>query len=338
MRAAAPRAATLPRRRSALMLPRFVAPALVLALPCAAQSLEDLRRDLRQRLGEVHFAQALGGLVLASDELELSGAKFDFHDESDTELVALVLPFQRTLRPFADERFGLYLEGAVGHARATQRSSDLYSGRLPGFETAVDTDWSTYSALVGVGLSYDLTPTLQVSAIGDLGLAYLSNDADYSGPGAAVTAAIADGIAFNWDALASCHGTAARVDWSCPLDDERELELIARYDLRWTDTLSSDDPAQDFATRLQWLTLRGDVTGPTGIELLGGQLGWRGILGYRAFLEGDLFGAEDFFQIGGALELAEQQALPLLGGMSLSAGIFVGAELSGWIVGFNVSF
>jgi hypothetical protein len=114
--------------------------------------------------------------------------------------------------------------------------------------------------------------------------------------------------------------------------------VIARYDIRWTRTIQEDDQAQAFNSRMQLVTLRGDVTGPTGLEPFGRKLGWRATAGYRGFLEGDLFDVEHVFQIGGALELDMTDVLPVGTRASFGGAWLFGDGLTGWTLGVGVSF
>jgi hypothetical protein len=317
---------------------RWVLAATLAAGLCPAQSLDDARDFVRDSLRDVHFAKSFAGLVLMADELELSAANYRFDNESDTELTVLALPFQRTLRPWGEDAIGLHVEGALGYARARERTDDLYGGTLPGAETAVEVDWTTWGGLVGVGPVFDLGPGLTFAPIANLGLSRLESDAHYSGPGAGLSASLFDGIAFNWDALALSGGAAARVDWRGGLGGELEFELIGRYDLRWTQTIDAEDEAQEFSERTQLLTLRGDLVGPTGLRLLERPLRWRGTVGYRRALEGSLYGCEEMFLLGGGVELATAGELPLFSNLSLSGAAIFGDGVTGWTVGLGFSF
>jgi hypothetical protein len=309
-----------------------------LAAPSPAQTIDDVRDTLRSSLRDVHFAKSFAGLVLLADELELAAANYRIDDAVDTELSVFALPFQRTFRPFGADAVGLHLEGSLGWARASQRTDDLYSGLFPGGTTSVETDWTTYGGLLGAGLEFELGSGLTFTPILDVALARIENEADYGGPGAALTATLFDGIAFNWSALALSAGPAARIDWSGPLGETHEFSLIARYDLRWTGTIDADDPAQEFSVRSQMLTCRGDLVGPTGIEVFERPLRWRATVGYRRFVEGSLFGADDLFQLGGGLEVATGDLLPAIGGLSLSGALIVGDGIDGWTLGLSASF
>ena len=316
-----------------------VAALLALAAASSAQTLDDFRRSLSEGLRQAQFASSFGGLIFLSDELELSGARYriDGGSGSDTTISTIAFPFRNTFRPWGEEATGLYVEGTLGYAQASIRTGDLYEGALPGLETAVNSELTTYGGLLGLGAQFEIGEGLSFTPILNGGLARIDSHADYDGPGASVSSALLDGIAFNWDGWTRSLGTAARIDWLQPLGEEHELELVGRYDLRWTETFDTDDVAQEFSSRLQLVTLRADVVGPTGFSAFGHPVGWRGMVGYRNFAEGDLFGVRHLVLLGGALEL-EAEELPLGRTVSLSGAVIVGDDVKGFTLGVGVAF
>jgi hypothetical protein len=168
-------------------------------------------------------------------------------------------------------------------------------------------------------------------------VARIESDADYGGPGAGFTAALADGLAFNWEGTTLTSGGAARLDWVPSVGEHYDVEVVGRYDLRWTRTVDADDSAQEFSSRCQLLTLRADVVGSTDLRPFGHRLGWRAIAGYRRFLEGDLFDVRGLVQLGGALELDVGESLPACRTLSLNAGLVLGEDVTGWSLGIGAS-
>ena len=118
------------------------------------------------------------------------------------------------------------------------------------------------------------------------------------------------------------------------------MEAILRYDLFQSETLHSTDIAQDVSTDSQRLTARLDFTGPTGWEVFESPLGWRTGLGYRRFLgdTGDAIGFDDFIEVGAGLELNVLDRVPLASQFSLSGSLIYGENITGWSLGFGVSF
>lgn len=61
-------------------------------------------------------------------------------------------------------------------------------------------------------------------------------------------------------------------------------------------------------------------------------------VGYRWFLEGDLFGIEGYLQVGGGLELPTGDDLPLGKGIALTGAAILGHDISSWTVGISLDF
>lgn len=313
--------------------------ALVAAAPAAAQDLTGIRNQLRQDLASTNFAQGLLGLVMLSDELELGSATYEVDDGSSTDVKTYSLPFHTTVDVFGAERPRLHVEGTLGWAEARQGAADLFGGQLPGSEAAVDTKWTTYGALLGLGLQFQPLPDLLVTPIVDLGVSRLENDTRFNGPGAGLASALTDGIAFNWDAMTLTYGGALRAAWRRPLSERYRLEASGRYDLRWNDAFATDDPAQDFTARTQMLTVRGDLFGPAGFDLFEKPVEWQLTSAYRAFVEGDLFGVDGYVQFGASLLIhTGDKGLPGTGGFALGGDVMIGDDFEGWAVGFRVLF
>ena len=300
-----------------------------------AQSLDDIRDVIRQSLRDSHAAKSFAGLVVLSEELELSGARLDFDDAGNTEMWALTLPIHESFDLGAG-RPGFYLEGSLGYVETTQYALDVWEGTLPGFETRVDSEWRTYGGLIGTGLEFQVANNLTFTPIVDVGIARIENDTDYSGPGAAATAALADGIVFNYDLWTWTAGPAGRIAWQKPLGDGIRLEVVSRYDIRWVGSLDEDDDAQEFTTRSQIGTVRADLTGPTGLQPFGGDLRWRATGAVRQFFEGDLWDSESIVQVGGALEL--EADLPIGRAIGIEAAAVIGDNVNGWILGMSLVF
>lgn len=307
---------------------------LSLAMPAFAQptSLPDLQGfDVRN----AHFARSFAELLTISNELELAASHYEVDDEAGTEVDVLALPFSEVFSPWGEKAVvGIHTEGVVGYANASEFLDDIFRGNQPGYETAVDCDWSTISGLAGIGPQFTVAKGLTLTPLVDIGVGHIANDTDYSGPGEEIAAELADGILFNWDAWTFTRGLAFRAEWTTPLTERHTLSLLARYDARWTETFETDDFVQEFDARSQLLTARAEVTGPTSLLVLGRPLEWRATLGYRRYIEGDFFEAGDFVTIGGAFEA------PLASGgrASIAATFIIDDDVKGVTLGVGYSF
>ena len=310
--------------------------ALHAATALAQPTIEDIRDRLRESLSDPQFAKSFSTQIIMSNEIELTGAFFEVDDQEDTTLRIASLPFRRSFGVLGEDRPGLYVEGAVGYALASESVPDLYQGDLPGFETSVDAEWIAASGLLGIGAEFEPIEGLTLAPIVNAGVAYIESRADYAGPGEALSEAIADGIAFNWDAWVASVGLAGRAEWRQPLEHELELTLLGRYDIRWAETVESDDDAQEFSSTSQFGTIRTDLTGPTGIELGGSRIRWRTTASFRFFTQGNLYGISEYVQVGGGIEIND--SLPIVRRLSISAGVILGADVTGYNLGIGVSF
>lgn len=304
----------------------------------ASQTFDEIRQDLSESLRQAKFAASLGSLILLGEELELSGGRLEVDSDGTTDISTLVLPFSTHLSPFERDDLGLYVEGVLGHTRAEESIDDLYLGQSPAIATSVDAEWTSISAFGGIGPDWRITDELRVTPVLSFGVAYLESDADYGGPGADPTAQVFDGIAFNWEAWTLNYGGSLRVDWVRELSERRSFRLIGRYDARWTDVIESDDPAQDFTSRLQLGTVRAEYRAPTGWSAGTMPVDFRLRFGARRFLEGDLFGAQQVYEAGGTLELLTGDRLPLATGIQLNGAVFFSDDISGWTAGLGLSF
>ncbi len=302
----------------------------------AQPTIDDLREELRGNLRSVEFAKSVASLVQLSDDIEFSGARYEIDNEEGTTISLLSLPGSRSFDVFGDSMVALRTEGVVAIANAGEDNADIFDGMLPGSEASVESNFTTVSGLIGLGPEIEPIEGLRFAALTNVSIAYVNNSADYGGPGAPLAAAIVDGIGLNWDSWVGGLGVAARGQWDRPLPNDLRSSFAARYDVRWVETLRSDDDAQDFSTTLQYVTARADLFGPTPLTLAGGDIEWQAFAGVKQFTEGDLFGVRRFFQVGAGLRLVD--ALPLGGIASAKAVAIIGNDLTGFSVGLSLGF
>ena len=302
-----------------------------------AQTLEDARERLSDQLRSIEFAESLTGLVDLSDSMALNGGRFSLDDGLDTKIRALVFPFRAVLTGPAGLRPGLYVEGAVGYARATQRVDDIFQGILPGFETSVESTTSTWGGLAGIGARFRLRDGLTFTPALDFGAAHLQNRSELDGPLAEELAALLDGIAFNWDATVGLVALATQVDWTRTLGDDYEVRLQARHDTRRVFVVESDDRAQDFNSVHHLATLRADLEGPTPFQFFGLPVGWQTTAGYQHFFGLELFDGDGYGTLGAGLRLHTGKALPLKA-LIIQSSIQRGRNVTGFRVGVGARF
>lgn len=314
-------------------------PTLLLSAALSAQTLDQIREELRQSAGNARLSGLMAGLVdLAENDL-VSSATMRIHGDPHLDLTTYKLPFHTavSLGPDAPE---LHLEGGLAYFTADAFFPDIWTGGLPGLETGIDSRWNGIGGALGAGPRFDLGHDLHLTAVADGSLAYIENDVDYSGPGAAVTTAVLDGILFGWHATTAAYGAALRLEHDLDFGGERSLASVLRYDVRRFDVVRSTDPAQDSADTINRVTARTEYGSPTGWTVLDRPLRWSAHVGVTAFLGRgrDNVGFSEYLEVGGGLSAPLRlDALPF-DQLTLSGSILYGEDLRGFSFGAGVTF
>ena len=357
-----------------------VAP-FVAAAVLPAQTLDDIRDDLRAAATRDRLVRGVIALVDFSQTRALAGARYRIDNGAgipDTRITTFQLPWSwqsggsepaydtfgesaggelpardlrsgRRPRRSSEPVLSFYVEGNFGYLGADIDYPDLYSGQAPAIATAADAEWRAFSATLGAGPRIRLGSRTSATLLARTGAAYLENDAHYSGPGAPVSAALLDGILFNWNATLLSVGGAVQLDRIDPLGHAHGGRLDAglrihsqlRYDGVWSDVVRSTDAAQEGDLTSQALTARVDLIGPTGWTQTGRDIEYRVWTTASHFPgeTGDALGVETLYQVGAGLETAvDGWGVPLLGGLSVSGAFAFGDDIRGFSVGLGVSF
>jgi len=312
---------------------RSIASCVLLAGALGAQTLEEIRDQLRGSARSTRYGAFLTSFLGLAEEAQLSGASFQLEGDPDTSFAITTLPLRRDFE-LVDGLPPLRVEGDVGYVRARFDTADIWGGTQPALVTRVTSVYESFGGVVGVGPRFDydgwqLTPLLLA------GLAQVDNDTDYSGPGAAVTRAITDGILFNWDSTWFSYGAAFSAEsptWSL---GEVELRGRGRLDYRHIRALQTDDPAQDGKEDQGWLSLRFDAEGPMHLQVFERELRWTGVLGYKRFLRDgeELLGFDEYFEVGVGALWDCSELLPVMKQVGLSVSFLYGENLQGWTFG-----
>jgi hypothetical protein len=306
------------------------------------QNIDDIRNKIQEDFSNTHFAAGFSELIIMADETELSGAHYEIDDSTDntsnTKIRIVAIPFHLRFYPWNDAITGIYIEGVIGYGKASQRATDIYSGRHPDLETSADNYWETLGGLIGIGPEFIITDELKMNLIINGGIAYIRSDADYKGPGAPTSQKILDGMIFNWSGWTAIWGGAIKFNWFHSLGRGYELEVVGRYDIRWTDTINSDNYIQEFSSHIQPITLRTDLVGPTCLTLFSRRLYWRALAGYRYFLDGSIFGTRQTILLGGGLEYDISDTIPFATRLHTRFGLIFGDNISGYTIGAGLSF
>lgn len=317
---------------------RVVLAAAAFAPLSAAQTVDELRQQLRDDIGVRRQTAFVAGFVDLSESPQLSAASLRVPGEPDVDIETYKAPWRDLVSVFGIGN--LRVEAGLGYFLARARLEDLFEGALPGAETALATRWEGVSGYFGIGPRVPIGADLYLTPLVDVSLSYLENHARYGGPGAPVSAALLDGIVFNWHATTLAAGGALLLEHEVRLAEETTLTSLARYDVRWFDTVHATDAAQTSGAELQRMTLRTDLGAPVGLELLDGPLRWNTHFAYTRFLgsDDDGIGFADYFELGAGLA----SPIPLPGGRStalqLAGAVMYGEDVRGWTLGLSLAF
>lgn len=304
-----------------------------------AQTLEELRDVVRDNARAARYPLFVATFLGLTDESELSGGQFRIDADSDTELTVFTLPLQREW-DLGENNPRLLAEANFGYATARVEVPDLWGGTVPAIATQCTADFEALAGFVGVGPQFAVGSGWQIAPLATGGIAHVQSDAVYEGPGAAFTAALADGILFNWDTTYAIYGGSVLVrnegwQWG----STKVLPLL-RYDLRRMQPIVTDDPVQDEVSTVQWVVGRLGFEGPTGWQFDDGGIDWLADVGAKVFDQraADVLGTGHYFEIGAGLRWGCADLLPGLSGATLGGALFYGENFTGWTIGVSVTF
>lgn len=328
--------------RSCALLRRWVWLSLSVAAldsPAAAQSdLDKLRDSLSRAVRAARYPAFLSALIDLNSESELAGARLEDQGDPTTKFDILTYPWRRD---FENGPFGTRweLEATLGYSTVRYAARGLFAATDPQLSTDLDTRFRLFGAILGAGPVLPLGERFELRPTIELGAAYVENHARYSGPGAATTAALADGIVFNWQAAYSIAGLSATLAHRAWLWRGVQFEPLVRVDGRVTSALHADDAAQEGSTHTGWAVARLGASGDLGIRWAGAPLSWNSRVGYKRFFDNtaELLDFRDYLELGAGLSLGTEGCLPLLSEVGFDVTLVFGEDVSGWAVGLSAS-
>ncbi len=318
-------------------LPLFLP--LAVASSVAAQTIDQIRDEVRNLASAERYSLFVASIGSLLRDGEMTGGKFQIDSEPSSEVTRIGLPIQKNWFGPKDGD-SLRFEGTLGYSDLSLAVPDIWSGALPGQETRVTTDFAAWTVDVGIGPSVALGGGYLGQVLVHGGLGYLSNDAEYSGPGAAITRSLLDGILFNWDGLYGVYGASAAVRNLDRHAGSAEVRPMLRYDVRQTESLDVDDVALNASDSTQWMTARCDVRASLGVDLAGKPLHSLAGVGYRRWLGSAQRELEfvDFYEVTGGLDWDSAPVADVFGTVRVTASLLLGEDIHGWSVGGSASF
>lgn len=303
-----------------------------------AQTIDDLRQQVRDLAGSARLTAFVAGVVDLSENADVAAGRFTIAPGPDLDVDTWKLPWSRDLSS-GDDRLGLRVEVGVGYFLARSAVEDVWGGQLPGLEAGLKTRWEGVSGYAGVGPRIELGHGLHFAPLAALSLSYLENEALWSGPGEPVSRLLFDGILFDWHATTLACGLATRLEHDVQLGPHAQLASLLRYDVRRFDGIDSTDSAQDFEDTIERVVVRSEIALPTGLELFAAPLQWHAHLGYSRYLgqSEDVLGFRDAFEVGMGLAAAAPPSLPVRT-LRFDGAVVFGEDVRGWSAGLSVDF
>lgn len=271
---------------------------------------------------------ALMALTLA-DEVSTASFRVDTSSpqSEDTRFTNLKLPWSRTLPLRGAD--ALRLTAALGGLLAEDH---IFVDTASGLAT-VDEQWLMLGGELGLAWVHALGHGWNVQPGIALGLAHLSNDADYNEAGRIELAPLIEGTLVNWDAWAA--NTSAHLTLARPRASERlAAGWTARYALARSHVFGATEESQEGSDSSRFAAVRAELGGPTGWSRHGAPLQWD-VFGGAARLGGvdrDSLGFDELYELGAGLTLRLSERFPPL---RLGAAWLTGPDVRG--VSFGLS-
>ena len=121
---------------------------------------------------------------------------------------------------------------------------------------------------------------------------------------------------------------------------ENRIELVAEYNLIYTDSFSEDNPLLSTIAWNHTVQTKMRYSGPTGLHTEGRPWRWNGYVNYTSYISNDSLslGYKNFFDVGGGLDW-EINIKPLdwfgWQAVGIRAGVIIGHDVDGFNVGLT---
>ena len=312
------------------------------ATEARGQSLEEIREELRRNASDAHIGDLVQGLTGFAALPGVSAANFKVNEtlqgSSATRMTKFVLPLAHDFDDVQVSGRPLYGELTFGYLHSDQS----VDGFLEGSEgpTDVDSEFSAYSAVAGLGATFQLGTDTTIRPIVLAGYTYVDEQNRFSGPGKAAVDELTRGILFNLHGNVALLGAALQIEHQHDLPHDIQFTGRLRYNQLHAETFAASDPVLETGSNYGVFTSFAQFDGPLGIELFGRKLRWIGFIANSSFPgnQSRSLGFDYFFEFGGGLEIVDEDVLRGIEGISLRGSALVGEDLNGWSVGMQIEF
>jgi hypothetical protein len=297
-------------------------------------SAQDLSDSVRAQVRSARLGAGYAQMVNLSATPDISAASYRIDGEPDADLGVLHAPYRAQWREIAPDA-DLYWKVAAGWLQMKQ---DLPVALLPGLPSSIDSRWSAAAGSAGLLVKYRLASGFTLEPALDVGLARLTNRADYSGA-AVVLQPFLDGLLFNWNVDAWFVTPSIAVEWSAPMA-EGKTTVRGHVARSWIGSFDEADPVLHFNETANVYSVRAEYVRPTARRLLDRPLNWVGYVGYAGFFGAnrDALGFDSVAEVGGGLEVPIAADRLKAERLRLNAAYLFGSGVRGWTVGFSLQY
>ena len=310
------------------------------------EELDQLRAAIRERLDELNYYNTVASFVNLNLYPDISSSRYDIDNTGGSTIHMIKFPYTYYLGP-EDWKWKPFIEGNLSYLVANSTYDDLESllGRFDTGEnpvtldqTKADTEWTGYSALIGLGVKIPIDQAWSFSPSVDVAWSRFENDTEFSGPGGPDYQELLDGLATNWTLDTLTYVGSLRIDYEKELD-EILIHLIGKYSHMYTDFRHDDDVLDDFNFRNDIITGQIEISGSFGYSFKGNDLGWDLFFAHHRFSGevGSLAGAVDYYNEAGAFIRADfAKEILFTNSLKLGASYVRGDDIEGYT--FRLSF
>jgi len=263
-----------------------------------AQTLDDLRDEFSRELSNTNIGTGYAQMLSMFLDRSVSLSRLDVENNGQTdEFDILKLPLSYDL-PLGEGDWKLALRGTLSHA-------SLDSAAEFSENDTIETEWRADSGQVGAGIVMPWSEHGSASAIAEVGISKLENDASYRGLLAESLAPIVDGILLNWDTNVAVYSLRAGIDYNRLANRRSGYQLKGRYTYSYIDSFSESRALPPVNADTRTLTLTGEYHHPWGLSV--GDYPLYGIVnvGATSFLgaDRDALGFKYYYQAGYSVAL-----------------------------------
>jgi len=197
-------------------------------------------------------------------------------------------------------------------------------------------DFTTLSALAGLGLSFQLTDQIAFLPILLGGYSNISTNSTFEGDGELAEGL--QGTLVDGEVDTILFGTAAELRYKDVFGSEVELDGRLRFNHLVNSSVRSSDEVLEGTNDFIVITSRLEASVPTGLKLFSRDLHALGFGGTNMLLIelDELIGGDDLVhEVGGGLELRNPFFLK---GLRLRGSVLFGDDVTGWRAGLGIKF